>query len=280
MKHIVWLIMAMALFVSACAEDKTGAEEESAQEMKQEQTADHDETEQPQEENEASAVRRQVQSEQNQSTAPLYQIDTETSSVLPIDDKATEKAVLPTIDDAPDEYALEMANTLESLEAKAIFFVNGHFLNSPEEQEILKQIHGMGFEIGNHTNSHSYLPDLPDKEQKEEIISLNDKVKKIIGERPRFFRPPNGANTDFTKQFIKDEGMVSMNWTYGYDWEEEYQSKEAITEVMLETEYLRNGANLLMHDREWTAAALEDIVTGLREQGYNIVDPDSIKTIE
>ena len=62
-----------------------------------------------------------------------------------------EKVVLLTIDDAPDKNALTMANTLKALNVKAIFFVNGHFIDSPEEGEILKQIHQMGFPIGNHT---------------------------------------------------------------------------------------------------------------------------------
>jgi len=46
---------------------------------------------------------------------------------------------------------------------------------------------------------------------------------------------------------------------------------------MINTELLRGGANLLMHDREHTAAALHDIVIGLREQGYEMVDPKLIK---
>jgi len=32
-----------------------------------------------------------------------------------------------------------------------------------------------------------------------------------------------------------------------------------------------------MHDREWTAAALKDIVVGLRAKGYDLIDPATIK---
>ncbi len=199
-------------------------------------------------------------------------------SIVPIDDQTNEKVALITIDDAPDKYALEMAHTLKRLHVNAIFFVNGHLLETPEKKDMLKQIYDMGFIIGNHTYSHAYLPDLSEEKQKEEIVRVNDMVEKVIGERPKFFRAPNGANTDYTRQVAKDEDMTLMNWSYGYDWHKEYMSKEALTNIMLNTNLLGSGANLLMHDREWTAAALEDIVNGLRDKGYELVNPKLIQT--
>jgi peptidoglycan-N-acetylglucosamine deacetylase len=47
---------------------------------------------------------------------------------------------------------------------------------------------------------------------------------------------------------------------------------------MVNNPYLNNGANLLMHDRTWTSEALPDIVKGLREKGYETLDPAKIKT--
>ncbi|MFP3472020.1 polysaccharide deacetylase family protein, partial [Micrococcus sp. SIMBA_144] len=83
----------------------------------------------------------------------------------------------------------------------------------------------MGFMIGNHTYSHSSLEDLSPEDQKEEILSVSDVVESITGERPKFFRAPFGQNTDFSRQLAKEEKMSLMNWTYGYDWEKQYQSK-------------------------------------------------------
>ncbi|GIO26014.1 polysaccharide deacetylase family protein [Ornithinibacillus bavariensis] len=209
-------------------------------------------------------------------------------SITPIKEGINEKVVLLTIDDAPDKYALEMARTLKDLDAGAIFFVNGHFLETPENKEILKKIHDMGFIIGNHTYSHKKLPDLTKEEQKNEIIRVNDMVEEIIGERPKFFRAPNGANTDYSKNLVKEEKMVLMNWSYGYDYFKPYMDKEKLTKAMITGEgpearepnsLLNPGANLLMHDRKWTSEALGDIVVGLREQGYEMVDPHLIETI-
>ena len=216
---------------------------------------------------------------------PTYELNSETWSIIPIDD-ANEQVVLLTIDDAPDGYALDMAKTLQALDANAIFFVNGHFLETTEQKEILKEIYDMGFMIGNHTYSHPVLPDLSEEEQKEEIVKVSDMVEEIIGERPKFFRAPHGANTDYTEELAQEEGMLLMNWSYGYDYFKPYQDKDKLTTAMITGEgpevdvpysLLKPGANLLMHDREWTAAALHDIVIGLREQGYEMVDPKLIK---
>ncbi|GGF12147.1 hypothetical protein GCM10010954_08500 [Halobacillus andaensis] len=197
----------------------------------------------------------------------------------PIDD-ASEEVVLLTFDDAPDKHGLEMAETLHELGAPAIFFVNGHFINTPEKKETLKEIHDLGFAIGNHTMTHASLQAISEEEQKSEIVDLNDQIEEIIGERPEFFRAPFGQNTELTEQIAKDEGMLLMNWTYGYDWEADYQDADALADIMVNTELLVPGANLLMHDREWTAEAIPDIVEGFKEKGYKLLDPKLIKIDE
>ncbi|KUP07652.1 polysaccharide deacetylase [Bacillus coahuilensis p1.1.43] len=208
---------------------------------------------------------------------PQYKLNESNWSIEPISD-ANPQVVLLTIDDAPDQHALDMAKTLKAMNAPAIFFVNGHFLDTPEEKQILKEIYDLGFPIGNHTYSHSNLKDLSEEKQREEIISISDLVEEITGERPKFFRAPFGSNTEYSKSVVAEEKMLLMNWTYGYDWEKEYQTKEAIADIMVNTPYLNHGANLLMHDRTWTNEGLEDIVQGLRDKGYEMVDPNEIQT--
>lgn len=225
------------------------------------------------------------QAEEKPEKEILYELS-DTWDVVPLDEDANEKVVLLTIDDAPENHAVEMAATLKELDAPAIFFVNGHFLQTEEGKEALQTIHDMGFAIGNHTYSHQQLSLVDESVQKEEILELSQLIEEIIGEKPKFFRAPHGDNTDFAKELVEDEGMLLMNWTYGYDYFEPYQDAEKLTEAMVTGEgpevdvpysLLKPGANLLMHDREWTAAALKDIVNGLREKGYDIVDPETIQ---
>lgn len=273
-KAVGILCVFFIVFLTAC-----GGSKETATDNESDAANSQTENQEKEDEGNKDEDATKEEDETEQPIDTKYEIS-DTWSIVPIDDDANEEVVLVTIDDAPDEHALEMAKTLKELDVNAIFFVNGHFLETDEEKADLKEIHDMGFLIGNHTYSHPFLPDLSEQEQKEEIIKVNDMVEETLGERPKFFRAPNGANTDYSKQIVEEEDMVLMNWSYGYDWEPEYQSKEAITDIMLNTEYLGDGANLLMHDREWTAAALHDIVTGIQDKGYEMVDPKLIQTKE
>lgn len=222
----------------------------------------------------------EVTEETPDETEVSYQVNQNNWAVEPIEEGIDEKVVLLTIDDAPDGQALEMAQTLKSLEVPAIFFVNGHFLATDEKHDILKDIHDMGFAIGNHTFNHPNLQDISGEEQRQQLVDLNDLIESIIGERPQFFRAPFGANTDESLAIAEEENMVVMNWSYGYDWEKDYQDATNLADIMVNTEFLRDGANLLMHDRTWTNEALPDIVSGLREKGYSFVDPDAIKKVD
>lgn len=225
----------------------------------------------------SEVIEDEEDNDENQENKAKYVLNEATWYLEPIDDEVDEKVVLLTIDDAPETYALEMAKTLKKLDVPAIFFVNGHFLETDEQKKMLKEIDDMGFTIGNHTYSHQSLPELSEEEQLDEIVKVNDQVEDIIGKRPLFFRAPFGQNTDFSKEVIQDEQMMSMNWSYGYDWNEAYMNKDALVDVMVNADELRDGANLLMHDREWTAEALSDIVQGLRDKGYDFIDPLTIK---
>lgn len=282
MVHMKWLILALGIsLLAACSDEQAetadekemASTEEQAEETPAEtENANEEDSEQAEEAEQEEAE----QAEEMAETEPQYRLNPATWGVEPIADAPAE-AVLLTIDDAPDKHAVEMATTLKELDVPAIFFVNGHFLNSEVEKENLRKIHDMGFSIGNHTQTHPNLTTISDEQQKEEILAVNETVEQVIGEKPKFFRAPHGANTDFSRALVQQEGMMLMNWSYGYDWEKQYMDPAALTDIMVNTEFLRNGSNLLMHDREWTAAALPGIVEGLQEKGYTFVDPHEIE---
>ncbi|MDN6161768.1 MAG: polysaccharide deacetylase family protein, partial [Atopostipes sp.] len=158
----------------------------------------------------------------------------------------------------------------------AIFFVNGMYMEEEEGFEVIQELHERGFEIGNHTHTHLNLGEQSEETQEKEILKTNEIIEEAIGEKPRFFRAPHGVMTDYTRSLLEDEGMTWMNWSFGYDWESEYQDADALTEVTLNSPYLNDGANILMHDREWTAEAVPEIIQGLEDQDYQMVDPQYI----
>lgn len=217
-----------------------------------------------------------------------YYIDPETSSVLPANEDANPNVVLATVDDVPRKLPETPTSSVEEAQAMAnrgiygIFFVNGMYLQGEDGEEgrqALKEIADMGHVIGNHTLTHYSLDQVPDEETlRHEIIGNQDIIEEVIGYRPQFFRPPHGIETPELEGILEEENMVSMNWSYGFDWDENYSDPATLADVMVNTEFLSPGANLLMHDLTWTNEAMPAILDGIQAKGYEFVDARDIAT--
>lgn len=271
-KVILSTVLISTLLLSACQDDAASSNEDTSavdETTEEVETTEEDATEE-------EVVEEEVEEEED--LAYQYEINPNIFSVEPIDGDTTEdeKLVLLTFDDAPYGNSLEIAEALEERGVNAIFFVNSMYMEDEEGKAAIQDLHERGFEIANHTHTHAKLDDYSEESQREEIITTNDIVEEATGERPRFFRAPHGIMTEYSKQVVAEEGMTWMNWSFGYDWEVQYQDADALADITLNTELLGNGANILMHDREWTAAAVPTIVDGLIEQGFTIVNPKLI----
>lgn len=219
-----------------------------------------------------------------------YYIDPDSSQVVPVDDSVDGNVVLATVDDVPRKLpetptsSVEEAQTMADRGITGIYFVNGMYLmeeDAEEGREALKQIADMGHVIGNHTLTHYSLDQVPDEETlRREIVGNQDIIEEVIGYRPTFFRAPHGIETPESKAILEEEDMVSMTWSYGFDWDEQYSDPQALANVMVETELLQPGANLLMHDLTWTNEAMPQILDGIAEKGYGFVDPNEIANRE
>lgn len=217
-----------------------------------------------------------------------YYIDPEISSVLPANEDANPNVVLATVDDVPRKLPETPTSSVKEAHAMAdrgiygIFFVNGMYLqgeDGEEGQQALKEIADMGHVIGNHTLTHYSLDQVPDEETlRHEIIGNQDIIEEVIGYRPQFFRPPHGIEIPELEGILEEENMVSMNWSYGFDWDEAYSDPATLADVMVNTEFLSPGANLLMHDLAWTKEAMPAILDGIQAKGYEFVDARDIAT--
>jgi len=281
MKNKIYSSLLLSAFLLAGCNSEAPAPEESDPEQNNEETTEQV-TDEHADDTEADEETIENEDEENETEELTYQyqINPNTFSVEPIDDENSdedEKLVLLTFDDAPYGHTLEIAEALEEKGVKALFFINGMYMEDEEGFETIQKVHDMGFEIGNHTHTHAKLDDYSETDQLDEIVKTNDIIEEAIGERPRFFRAPHGVMTDYAKQVMEDEDMTWMNWSFGYDWESEYQDSAALVDITLNTEFLGDGANILMHDREWTAEAVTEIVDGLIDQGFTIVDPKLIQ---
>lgn len=197
--------------------------------------------------------------------------------IVPIEEGGEKKVVLLTFDDGPKEAELVrgLLDTLDKHEAKAIFFVNGYRVK--QNPELLKLIHERGQIIGNHSWDHIDLKKEPEDKVDRQIGDVQQIVRELTGEAPRFFRPPFGSGSEHVRRVALAEGMLYMTWSNGSeDWVAKYQNPEAVTRRVMEQ--LHAGSNILMHELPWTVEALDGLLTRLREQGYGFVDPRAIET--
>ncbi|TCP30521.1 peptidoglycan/xylan/chitin deacetylase (PgdA/CDA1 family) [Scopulibacillus darangshiensis] len=282
MKKVIFLAMTLLIVLAGCASNETGSASTKNQKHEQgdgpKEKKEHRKEATKEASGQANAKQPDKVIKKEGVQTAQYEVDPKTWTVKPIDPNGNKKVVLITIDDAPDEHALEMAKKLKAMHVGAIFFLNGHFLNTDEKKQVVKKISDMGFFLGDHTYSHADLTTLSKPEQKKEMMSVYSQIKDITGNPPHFFRAPYGKNTDYTKELAKDNNMTLMNWAFGYDWNKEYENPDALTKIMTDNPYLVNGSILLMHDRDWTNIALKGIIKGLKKKGYTMLDPRLIKT--
>lgn len=275
---IIVLVFALMVGCANASDEEIAAGDEKEPEVSNDKAPSLDENtaSNSDQKNEADDINEGKEVEEIIETQPRYVLQSD-NSVKPIAETDNDRVVLLTIDDAPDDYGVEMAELLKEKGINAIFFVNGHFISNEAGREKLQRIYDLGFVIGNHTMTHANLRDISEARQREEIVELNDLIEEITGERPRFFRAPFGVNTDISRQVVAEENMQAMNWTFGYDFEKGYMEKNALADIMVNTNLLRRGANLLMHDRKWTLEALPEIISGLEAKDFQFVDPKTIQ---
>jgi len=209
---------------------------------------------------------------------PKYQLN-KAYRIVPIDESASPKqVVLLTFDDGPKnaETLGKILDTLDKHDAKAIFFVNGYRVKA--NPELLKEIDARGHAIGNHSYDHINLRQQSDDIIREQIENVQEQIRELTGKTPKFFRPPFGAANDTVKAVAKENGMLFMTWSNGsLDWDlgKNVRDKpQAVIDHVMEQ--LHPGSNILMHELEWTADALDRLLTQLEEKGYGFVAPDEI----
>ncbi len=206
---------------------------------------------------------------------PAYYVNKNNYLIKPVNPDDDKKVVLLTFDDAPQgKVTMDILDILDKYDAKAIFFINGHY--AVKDKELLKEIYNRGHIIGNHTWWHENLKKITIEKTKSEIIDVDDFVEEALGIRPIYFRPPFGVMSDTAKEIITAEGMQSMNWSLGsLDWE--YTKPEQAPLVVEQVvNNIHAGANILMHDKEVTSLALEQILATLQEKGYSFVLPTEV----
>lgn len=175
------------------------------------------------------------------------------------------KSVAITFDDGPNAATTpQLLQILKEKKVHASFFVLGDKIE--KHPDITKKAIENGNEIGSHTFDHQDLSKLSVAEITAEITKADEEIRKSIGERPAYVRPPYGSITSEGARIIN---RPIIEWSVdSQDWKT--RNPELIVRQVEETVY--DGAIILFHDiYEETVAAIPQIIDYLHSQGYQLL---------
>ena len=160
-------------------------------------------------------------------------------------------------------------DALKKHQAKATFFVGGHYLETAPE--LIKRMISEGHTVGNHTYHHYDMSKISDMDSfSKEIKSVEEKYREITGEEmTKYYRPPQGKYSIDNLQMAKELGYHTFFWSLAYvDWKEDAQpTKEEAFEKILSR--IHPGAIILLHNTSSTnAEILDELLTKLELSGY------------
>lgn len=188
----------------------------------------------------------------------------------------SKKIVYLTFDEGYENgYTEKILDVLRDNNAKAVFFITGPYLKG--HQNLVRRMVEEGHIVGNHTIHHPSLPQLDDTQIEEEVLGLDRAFYEKFGKNMKYLRPPKGEYSERTLAITQKLGYCNIFWSFAYDdWyrDKTRGSQYAYDKVM---NNLHNGAVILLHavSRD-NAEALDRIIKGIRERGFEIGNVDEI----
>ncbi len=179
-----------------------------------------------------------------------------------------------TFDDGPwPEYTRKILAILKQNNVKATFFMVGQEVM--RRPEIAREVRDAGHAIGNHSWDHPSRP----RDPIMQVMRTDAEIKKQLGFRPTFFRPPYGImKNGMARQAMSLRDPVLLWSADSNDWKK--PGADRIVQNVLRDAH--PGGISLMHDgggaRYQDVEALPIIISGLRAQGYRFVTiPELLK---
>lgn len=179
-----------------------------------------------------------------------------------------------TFDDGPTESTPALLEVLAENNVCATFFMCGR--NVRRFPDIARMVVDAGHDIGNHTESHSYLHFRSSAFIYRELEMAQQSIRTATGKHPRWFRPPYGVRWLGLRSAQQKLGLTGVMWTtIARDWK---WSSPRIARLLLST--ARNGSIFCLHDgRETipspdirpTIEAVETVIPQLKDRGFQFV---------
>jgi peptidoglycan/xylan/chitin deacetylase (PgdA/CDA1 family) len=155
-----------------------------------------------------------------------------------------------TYDDGPNPACTpELLDLLAAHNVRATFFMIGRFVR--QKPELARRVLAAGHLIGNHTETHPWLPLKPEATIREELRACNKALEDALGEPVRYFRPPHGARRPALIRIAAELGLKTVQWNVmAQDWK---PIGAAAMLAIVDREQARarrrqRGSNIVLHD--------------------------------
>ena len=157
---------------------------------------------------------------------------------------------------------------LEKYHAKATFFVTKTWAETHQEE--VREIAEAGHDLGSRGADRRSMAGQPREEISAELKGVRDTLRDLTGISVNLFRAPYGEYDVTLLGVLNAEGYVPVRWNIdSEDWKD--YGVESVLQKVLESEELSAGSIVRLHGgAEYTGQALEALVAGLQEKGYEL----------
>jgi peptidoglycan-N-acetylmuramic acid deacetylase len=286
MKKRIWLVLVIAVCLAGCTKARETKEKKEQTSLKSTKEArkipatvnDAPDLATLSNKKQAWWLKRMADHEQSQAQE---EIDLDSYDAYYVDKANKKNKVIYLTFDCGYEngYTGQILDTLKKHKATAMFFVTQTYIR--DNVDLVKRMKKEGHLVGNHTVRHQSMPELSERDIKEELIACADYCKEATGyEMDRFVRPPMGEYSERTLQICKNLGYKTIFWSMAYmDYD---VKKQPGAEYVIQhfKQYYHNGAIPLMHNvSSSNAEALDRVLTNLEKEGFFFGNLDNIGKI-
>ncbi|KAJ3509346.1 hypothetical protein NLJ89_g5267 [Agrocybe chaxingu] len=125
-----------------------------------------------------------------------------------------------TFDDGPYTWTSSLIDSLNSAGVKATFFMCGRFYGCIYDYaDVVKKAYESGHQIASHTWSHADLTGQSASGVQNEVSRLETALKKILGIKPKWLRPPYGSQNANMLSTLRGLNYKVVTWNFdSQDW--------------------------------------------------------------
>ncbi|KAJ8516780.1 hypothetical protein ONZ45_g5924 [Pleurotus djamor] len=125
-----------------------------------------------------------------------------------------------TFDDGPSPYLHGISEALLAVGGKGTFFLSGNYTTCIYDDvniERVKYAYSKGHEIGVHGWTHPDYTTLTRGQLDLELDRIELALRRIVGLKPAFMRPPFGTYNDLVREVVAAHGQKIAEWDFAPD---------------------------------------------------------------